>query len=174
MFCPRSVVEVLPGVATSSAHGLLAVLVVSSVCPLAANAPDTRVVLCAEVALGGLTATAPDFSVERGAVPFAYRRSALRANAAIEFATILLARRRSTAFGSFGARSRTRLATRGGVSTSRHIARSGGGIFRFGSLLAFCHEMTSLSTVVRSRIETRMSEPVTMQFASISLSAATC
>src|SRR5579884_1520381 len=97
---------------------------------LPADTADARVVLGAEIALGGLAAATPDLGVERGAVALADRRAALRADLAVEVAAVFLARRGAPALRRLRAGARARLAARGPLGRgARGLFGRGAGIF---------------------------------------------
>src|SRR5262249_39997314 len=70
---------------------------------LSADAADARIVLSAEVALGGFATAPANLGVEPGAVALADGRAALRADLAVELAAVFLARSGATPLGGFGA-----------------------------------------------------------------------
>lgn len=77
---------------------------------LAADATDTRIVLGAEIALGGFAPAPPNFSVESRAAAFTDGGSAFGSDAAVELLAVLLARGSAAAASRFGSRTGTRLA----------------------------------------------------------------
>src|SRR5215472_18364237 len=89
---------------------------------LAADAADARIVFSAKVALGGLAPAPADLRVEGRAVALANRRAALGPNAAVELATVLVARRCAAALGCLGAGTWTWLAPQGSLRRLRGLS----------------------------------------------------
>src|SRR5690349_1770018 len=108
---------------------------------LAADATDTRVVLGAQIALGGFAAAPPDLGIERGAVALAHRRAALRADLAVELAPIFLAGGGAATLGRLGAGAWAGLAARGLLGRCWRASRDVRLLFGHigGSFLLLCH-----------------------------------
>jgi hypothetical protein len=98
-------------------------------CAAATNAPDTRVMLYAQVALRRFAAASADLGIELRTVSLAHRRAALGTNLAVKFAPVLFARCCSTALGGLSPRPWSGLAS---YALSLHRLPS-------SRLLLFCH-----------------------------------